>query len=216
MSANDDPKRQYAFEEYVLFYESTEKVTERRLAANRWNYSICSAVLTACAGILGWATSHPSFWIAAILVVLFLCAMALFYCLHWLKEIKGFKSLNKAKFQVLNDMAPLVSFGSEEDQRTSYCPFEKEWKLLEDMKALDKPKGIDFLVLASSGRETLIPIAFQVLFALTFALTILLAVANLDTISENAFIIKEPTPLVTPTQASTPEATNTVILWAMK
>jgi hypothetical protein len=34
-----------AFDEFKLFYESAEKVTDRRNAANRWNYSICIAIL---------------------------------------------------------------------------------------------------------------------------------------------------------------------------
>ena len=30
----------HSFDEFKLYYESTEKVTDRRLDTNRWNYSI--------------------------------------------------------------------------------------------------------------------------------------------------------------------------------
>ena len=50
-----------SFEEFKLYYESTEKVTERRLSANTWNYSICIAIIVAIAGIVKWSTGNRSF-----------------------------------------------------------------------------------------------------------------------------------------------------------
>jgi hypothetical protein len=52
--AETKSNEKFAFEEYKLFYESTEKVTNRCLVANRWNYSICTAILVAIAVILNW------------------------------------------------------------------------------------------------------------------------------------------------------------------
>ena len=50
MNNNAAEKTKLSFEEFQLFYESTEKVTDRRLNANRWNYSICIAILIEKAG----------------------------------------------------------------------------------------------------------------------------------------------------------------------
>ena len=42
------PAPMLAFEEFELFYKSTERVSDQRLALNRWNYAICTAILIAC------------------------------------------------------------------------------------------------------------------------------------------------------------------------
>lgn len=41
----------YSFEEFKLIYESAEKVTDRRLQTNRWNYVICIAISSAIAEV---------------------------------------------------------------------------------------------------------------------------------------------------------------------
>lgn len=46
-----------SFEEFKLYYDSTEKVTDRRIETNRWNYSICIAILVAIATITNWSLS---------------------------------------------------------------------------------------------------------------------------------------------------------------
>jgi len=43
------PGPRFSFDEFKLYYDSTEKVTDRRLETNRWNYSICVAILVAVA-----------------------------------------------------------------------------------------------------------------------------------------------------------------------
>lgn len=66
MTKSEENKNSHAFEEFKLFYESAEKVTDRRLSANRWNYSICTAILIAIAGILNWGLSKTSFFLISI------------------------------------------------------------------------------------------------------------------------------------------------------
>lgn len=53
-----------SFDEFKLYYDSTEKVTDRRLETNRWNYSICIAMLVAIAIITNWSLTNPTLtWI---------------------------------------------------------------------------------------------------------------------------------------------------------
>ena len=112
MSESHAAGKKLAFEEFKLFYESAEKVTDRRLETNRWNYSICIAMLLAIAGIINWGLSKPPFLFVSLIAVAVICIMAMLFCALWIGQIRDFKSLNNAKFAVLNPMAPSVSFSA--------------------------------------------------------------------------------------------------------
>ncbi|MFI7871189.1 RipA family octameric membrane protein [Streptomyces salinarius] len=160
-----------SFEEYRLYYETTEKVTERRLAMNRWNYSVLTATLLAIGVILGWASSHATFLLAGIVGILILSVVACVMCFFWLRQIDDFKALNTAKFEVLNNMAPLVIFegpnGTSSAQ--SFNCFGKEWQELARVQALQSPSTNSFVRgLRSSSAERFIPRAFGAIFALIF------------------------------------------------
>lgn len=158
-------ERKLSYEEFQLFYESTEKVTDRRLGANRWNYSICTAILVANAGLLNWGISKPTFLVISVVGVLILSGMATLFCSLWIGQIKDFKELNNAKFNVLNKMAPHILFSDNpNDPRVSYEPFEKEWDSLQKAKAVQEVGKSNLIALKASNMEYLIPKAFRVLF----------------------------------------------------
>lgn len=169
-----------AFDEFKLFYESAEKVTERRLETNRWNYSICTAILLAIAAVLNWAISNPSFLLVAVLTIITLSGMALLFCTMWVGQIHSFKMLNNAKFDVLNKMAPNLSFSSSlSDNRISFSPFEKEWDALrKKSQALEEISSTNILALKSSNIEYLIPRAFRFLFGLIILVAIVVSLLN--------------------------------------
>jgi hypothetical protein len=194
-----------AFEEFKLFYESAEKVTERRLATNRWNYSICTAILVASAGILNWAASNPSFLVLAVLAVIVLSSMAMLFCTMWVGQIHSFKMLNTAKFEVLNQMAPRVSFSSSSsDKRISYSPFEREWEALRGKtEALEEIANTKILALKSSNIEYLIPKAFRLLFGFVIVVAIVVAVVNRDSIATSSLLAFQTAPTATPTTLPT-------------
>ncbi|WP_226628449.1 hypothetical protein [Alloyangia pacifica] len=164
---SDDPEKftKAAFEEFKLFYESTEKVTDRRLESNRWNYSICVAILVAVAVIINWSLARPSFILMSVGAVIVLSLMAALYCTLWIGQIRDYKALNNAKFDVLNSMAPRVAFGeSEADPRISFRPFEKEWESLQRANAVEEVYRSNIVALRASNMEYLIPRAFRILF----------------------------------------------------
>ncbi|QDT43454.1 hypothetical protein Pan241w_35550 [Gimesia alba] len=157
-----------SFEEFKLFYETTERVTDRRLDTNRWNYSVCLAMFLGIALTARWALVSTTSFIPGIVSVVILATMAIVFCRHWLAQIGDFKSLNNAKFDVLAKMAPLVVFESEQHQDLkSFLPFDKEWERLQEIKALQQPKALGFLALKSSGIEYFIPKAFIFIYILT-------------------------------------------------
>lgn len=151
----------HSFEEYKLYYDSTEKVTDRRLETNRWNYSICVSIVVAIAAMTNWSLSHPALAFAGILADLLLCILAILFCALWIGQIQDFKNLNNAKFSLLNEMAPSVDFDiGHPGAVVSFCPFEKEWKKLEELDALQKLGYSKIIVLKSTKREYFIPGAF--------------------------------------------------------
>ena len=161
------PEDKIAFDEFKLFYESTEKVTDRRLEANRWNYSICTAIMAAVGAIINWGLANQSFFFTSAIAAIILSGMAALYCTLWIGQIRDLKELNNAKFEVLNAMAPLVAFGeADKDKRASYCPFEREWNKLKQAEIAQQVRSIDIIALKSSNIEYLIPKAFRILFLL--------------------------------------------------
>src|SRR4051812_6800532 len=128
-----------SFDEFKLYYESTEKVTDRRLETNRWNYSICIAILVAIATIARWSLSTATLIWVGLAAIVVLDLMAILFCALWVGQIRDFKKLNNAKFTVLNAMAPQIEFDLDHPGAVgSFCPFDREWKKLTELSALDE------------------------------------------------------------------------------
>jgi hypothetical protein len=191
--AENSPVQRLSFDEFKLYYESTEKVTDRRLETNRWNYSICVAMLVAIAVLTRWSlTTAYLLWIGFAAVGV-LSAMAVLFSALWVGQIRDFKKLNNAKFTVLNDMAPHLEFDPGNPGAViSFCPFEKEWTKLTELNALDEVGRSNIVALKSSNIEYFIPKAFGVLFACILAALVIVVVSNWP-----------PTKLVPPTPPAT-------------
>ncbi len=161
---DDKSGQRFAFDEYKMYYDSTEKVTDRRLAMNSWNYGICTATIAAIAGLAAWAWPKAEFRLLAAAADSSLAGMGAIFCTLWIGQIRDFKSLNNAKFEVLNAIAPRVAFGEGDDGRVSATPFAKEWEILqrrEETRAIETPH---IVALRSSNIEYLVPKAFRLLF----------------------------------------------------
>ncbi|WP_191891566.1 RipA family octameric membrane protein [Streptomyces griseoaurantiacus] len=92
-------------------------------------------------------------------------------CFYWLKQIDDFKALNTVKFNVLNAMAPLVTFDGPNGASSaqSFNCFDREWQELARAQALQPSSSRSFVRgLRSSSAERFIPRAFGVIFALIF------------------------------------------------
>ena len=103
---------QYSFDEFKLIYESAEKVTDRRLAKNSQNYSISVGVLLAIAVVTNWSLFNPQYKYVGFTLVATISFLSAIYVKLWLRQILDFKALNTAKFEVINNMAPLLKFDS--------------------------------------------------------------------------------------------------------
>jgi hypothetical protein len=169
--SDDKPGQRFAFDEYKMYYDSTEKVTDRRLAMNSWNYGICTATIAAIAGLTAWAWPQAEFRLPAAVVDSSLAVMGIIFCTLWVRQIDDFKSLNNAKFDVLNAMAPRVAFGKEDDGRISATPFAKEWEILQRLEATRALETPHIVALRSSKIEYLVPNAFRLIFTGSILIT---------------------------------------------
>jgi hypothetical protein len=175
----DPVGQKLSFEEFKLYYEATEKVTDRRLETNRWNYSICIAILVAIAVLARWSLTSPRLLWVGFAAVAVLAIMAILFCVLWVGQIRDFKKLNNAKFTVLNAMAPNVEFDPEKPGViVSYCPFEKEWNNLKELNALDELRKSNIIALKSSNIEYFIPKAFALLFGAIFVALVIVTATN--------------------------------------
>jgi hypothetical protein len=172
----------YSFEEFKLYYESAEKVTDRRIAGNQLNYSVCVALLIAIAYIWNWSNDHAPYAYAVFTLAALVSVIAALFSYLWAGQIRDFKLLNRAKFDVLNEMAPNVYFHSKDAvaELVSFNPFAKEWDKLSSLRALRDVRPIGIIALSSSTTELFIPRAFSVIFVLLFLLSVVSIVLHID------------------------------------
>jgi hypothetical protein len=175
----DSNDEKLSFEEFKLYYESAEKVTDRRLETNRWNYTVCVAILIAVAVITKWTFATTGLVWVGLSAVTVLCAMAILFCVLWVGQIRAFKNLNNAKFEVLNQMAPNLEFDPDKPGAlVSFRPFEKEWTKLSETNSLEEMGKSKIVALKSSNIEYFIPKAFAALFCAILLVLTLIVVFN--------------------------------------
>ncbi len=192
MEQDDPDRRRYSFEEYKLYYESTEKVTDRRIALNTWNYGLCTAILIGIAGLSSWGASHSGFRLLVVLAIVFLAGLGFGLCRLWIEQIRDYKSLNGAKFSVLNAIAPLVKFEAD-DTIVSATPFAREWAILEKENAARKISAMnDITALQSSDAEFFVPNSLRRLFAAIVFTAVLAMLTNWASLQGALFDLKEP------------------------
>ena len=207
MNPSDNTDLPLAFEEFQLYYDTTERVTERRIATNRWNYSICTAILTLDGALFTWAIANPNFMVVSLTGLVVISFMAALYCSLWIGQIQDFKQLNNAKFTVLNRMAAYIRFSSSDtDNRKSYCPFDKEWAILKESKAVQEMYKTNIIALNSSNIEYAIPAAFRILFILIIAAAAIIAIRNWDLVPASTSL-----QFAAPTLTSMPVPTATIV-----
>lgn len=169
----------YSFDEFKLIYESAEKVTDRRISLNKFNYSICTAMFLAIGFLWNWSLTNAEYDFAGIFMVLILSIIASIFTFYWIRQIKDYKSLNNAKFNVINGMSKNLFFPTESNIKIdSYEPFTKEWEELKSLSAVQEEKRFKIIALKSSNLEYFIPNAFRVIFLIMALLSLVAVLMN--------------------------------------
>jgi hypothetical protein len=199
MSKEGPNGQMYSFDEYKMYYESTEKVTDRRLATNTWNYGLCVALMVAIAGLASWASSRIDLRLIMLLAILVLSGVGSLLCALWTGQIRDFKDLNGAKFAILNEMAPRLQFGTD-STLVSATPFARDWDALKTREATREVSTMQIVALRSSNAEFLVPTAFRWLFILIMVTAIVIVVINWAILTSSIFDFKQsggPIPPIT-------------------
>lgn len=128
------------FEQYKLYVDSAQKISERRVSANNYLLTV-NAFLVTLYG-LALARDYKDHWMTLVPVAGLLVSMT------WHEIIKSYRDLNTVKFKIIHEL----------EQQMPAALFAYEWKLLDD------GKGDTYLPL--SHLEGRVPLVFVVLYVL--------------------------------------------------
>lgn len=156
-------------------YESAEKVTDRRIALNQFNYGISTAIFLAIAFMWNWVITTPTYGFAGLLVILMLSGLATVFTFFWVRQIQSYKLLNNAKFKVMEEMAENLAFPSPAEglEVVSCQPFKKEWEELKVRQGVVATGRWKILTLKSSNLEYFVPRAFRLVFVFLALISVL-------------------------------------------
>lgn len=109
----ENPDNQILFEQYKLFVEMANDVSERRDRTNKFYATLMSLLLT----IFGIISSITKEWIIFIIPLLLMILISWV----WMKNIQSYSTLNRGKFDVINEI----------EKQLPAKGFTIEWELME-------------------------------------------------------------------------------------
>lgn len=168
----------YSFEEFRMMYDSTELISERKIAFNRNNASLCLLVIAGQGAAASWLYKEKGLALLGPVALITISILAIIFCLYWNGQLWAFKELNSAKFQVLEEMADRVAFPDYRERSiVSMNPFMREYQILtENKKLVAGAKGL--LLQRSNFAETIVPKSFIAFFAAVTFLSIIWLLMN--------------------------------------
>lgn len=169
----------YSFEEFRMMYDSTELISERKIAFNRNNASLCLAVIAGQGVVVSWCYQKAGLEVVGPAVMAMISVLAIIFCLYWNGQLWAFKELNGAKFEVLGEMAARVAFPDYSTRSVrSMNPFAREYEILTERKKLvESKKGLTLQ--RSNLAETIVPKSFIAFFAVSILLCLFWLLRNL-------------------------------------
>jgi len=135
------------FEQYKLYVESAERISERRVSANNYLLTV-NAFLVTLYGLLA-ANRHKGYW--AILVP----TAGVLVSLTWHRIITSYRDLNTVKFKVIHEL----------EQQMPAALYDYEWQKAEE--------GLGKAYHPLSHLERWVPIIFIVLYILLAIVSVL-------------------------------------------
>jgi len=158
MSVNKDKYgekfNEHLVEQYKLYVEMADRISERRMQTNKFYISLLSGLLA----LLSILVSMSKFNQTVIFIIVSLLGIAL--CILWHINIRSYRQLNSGKFKVIHEMEQYLPFP---------C-YDKEWELLgegkEKSKYLQLTRVEKYVPLILS-----IPYIFLFLYTLSYLLT---------------------------------------------
>jgi len=141
----NDKWHSHLLDQYRLYVEMADRVSQRRTAANTYFLSVNSAIL-AFVGYLTTESSPDYMWLLALAG----CMLTLF----WHSIVLSYRNLNTAKWQIVQDI----------EKRLPISPYDAEWDAVQRGK---NPR----LYRPISHIESWVPAVFLVLHVIVFVRT---------------------------------------------
>lgn len=132
----------HLFEQYKIYIESAEKISDRRQSANNYFLAINTALLPALSLSVQFKVLENSEWVKTLLALLGVAICIIFGYL-----IRSYKQLNTGKFAVIHEI----------EQKLPISLYSYEWKMLGEGK--NKKKYYPF-----SDIELLVPKVFGITY----------------------------------------------------
>ena len=134
----------HLLEQYKLFVEMADRVSQRRDQSNRFYVTFVSAIAGLLMVLARFGTSVNGIW-PVVFLISGLLGTALSFI--WFLNIKSYRTLNSAKFEIINDL----------ERQLPYQGYSKEWELLRP--ATGSPKYLQLTRI-----EQLVPAVIILLF----------------------------------------------------
>ncbi len=142
----NDKWHSHLLDQYKLYVEMADRISQRRTAANTYFLSVNSAILAFVGYLTSKTESVDYMWLLALAG----CMLTLF----WYSIINSYRNLNTAKWQVVQDI----------EKRLPISPYDAEWDALQRGK---NPK----LYRPISHIESWVPGVFCLLHLIVFVRT---------------------------------------------
>lgn len=113
----DAEDKKQLLDQYKLFVEMADKVSERRQQANNFYLTVNTLILTTLSAFIGLIQEFGTNRIWIVIPSL----AGLVFCVSWQRLIKSYGQLNQAKFTVVNSIEKLLIVK----------PYFTEWELLD-------------------------------------------------------------------------------------
>ena len=128
------------FELYKLMVEMADRVSQRRQSSNSFYLSINTLLLGGSTYLGISSPNNANFALIAVAGIII--------CVLWRRSIESYKTLNDAKFKVINKM----------EEGLSFAPYSTEWASLDPNKDGIRHRPFNSV-------EKLIPLAFSLIYS---------------------------------------------------
>lgn len=144
-------------EQYKMFVEMADRVSQRRMKANQFYITLLSGLLALISLVIDKNNSLDNQYNAVVILASGL--LGIVFCILWHINIRSYRQLNTKKFEVIQNM----------EKGLDFAPYSQEWDLLGQGK--DSKKYFQLTRI-----EKLIPMVIIIpyLIITTFSLVILL------------------------------------------
>jgi hypothetical protein len=127
----------HLLEQYKLYVESADKISDRRSLSNNFFLSINAVLLSGIGVALGTQTRGTSIF------PIFTSLSGILFCIAWVQMVKSYRNLNRAKFEVIQEMERVLPAKM----------FTVEWTKFKSRDAVERSKEL-------TDVEKIVPLMF--------------------------------------------------------